>query len=214
MKVANTGEYVAYFLPIQPLCYKHLYCNFADLLLKFKKWNHTRLFKTDLHWNSNTLKTIWHTVSMANHLTVSHLQFSLLWTFYILLNWGEPERPPHLLKSVMVSYVACTDCENDKIWFTSHSSFVMVSYIVCTDCENNKIRFTSHSSFVMISYVAFTNCENDKIQWTSYSAFHTSRVQTMSVEGSMKWGKRGLDGEENMTDVKREKLMKKDKQGL
>ena len=50
----------------------------------------------------------------------------------------------------MVSYVTCTDCENDKIRLTSHSSFVMVSYVACTDCENNKIWLTSHSSFVMV----------------------------------------------------------------
>ena len=66
------------------------------------------------------------------------------------LYWGEPEQAPHWLKSVMVSYVACTDCENDKIRLTSHSSFVMVSYVACTDCENDKIRLTSHSSFVMV----------------------------------------------------------------
>ena len=93
--------------------------------------------------------------------------------------WDEPERAPHWLKSVMVSYVACTDCENNKIQLTSHSSFVIVSYIVCTDCEN------------------------DKIRWTSYSTFHASRVQTVSVEGSMKWGKRDLGDEENVTDVKK-----------
>ena len=87
---------------------------------------------------------------------------------------------------VMVSYVTCTDYESDKIRFTSHSSFVMVSYVACTDYENDKIRFTSHSSFVMVSYVTCTDCENDKIRWTSYSTFHTSRVQTVSVEGSMK----------------------------
>ena len=128
-------------------------------------------------------------------------------TYY---NWGEPEQAPHWLKSVMVSYVACTDCESDKIRLTSHSSFVMVSYVACTDCENDKIRLTSHSSFVMVSYVACTDyendkirltshssfvmvsyvactdCENDKIRWTSYSTFHTSRVQTVSVEGSMR----------------------------
>ena len=141
-------------------------------------------------------------------------------------NWGEPERAPHWLKSnsrvradcendkiwltshsrfVMVSYVTCTDCENNKIRLTSHSSFVMVSYVTCTDCENDKIRLTSHSSFVMVSYVACTDCENDKIRWTSYSTFHTSRVQTMSVEGSRKWGKRDLDDEENVTDVKKER---------
>ena len=78
-------------------------------------------------------------------------------------NWGEPERAPHWLKSVMVSYIACTDCENDKIQLTSHSSFVMVSYVACTDCVNDEIRLTSHSSFVMVSYVACTDCENDKI---------------------------------------------------
>ena len=72
---------------------------------------------------------------------------------------------PHWLKSVMVSYVACTDSENDKI------------------------RLTSHSNFVMVSYVAFTDCENDKIRWTSYSTFHTSCVQTEGEcwhKGSMK----------------------------
>ena len=34
---------------------------------------------------------------------------------------------------------------------------------VCSDCGNDKIRLTSHSSFVMVSYVAYTDCENDKI---------------------------------------------------
>ena len=99
----------------------------------------------------------------------------------------------------MVSYIACTDCENDKIRLTSHSSFIMVSYVACTDCENDKIRFTSHSSFVMVSYIVCTDCEDDKIQWTSYSTFHTSCVQTGSVEGSVKRWKRDLDNEENVT---------------
>ena len=84
---------------------------------------------------------------------------------------GEPERAPHWLKSVMVSYVACTDCENDKIRLTSHSSFVMVSYVACTDYKNDKIRLTSHSSFVMVSYVACTDYENDKIRLTSQFKF-------------------------------------------
>ena len=79
----------------------------------------------------------------------------------------------------------------------------MVSYVVCTDCENDKIRLTNHSSFVMVLYVAFTDYENDKIRWTSYSTFHTSRVETVSVEGSIKRGKRDLDDEENVTDVKK-----------
>ena len=105
---------------------------------------------------------------------------------YYISNWGKPERAPHWLKSVMVSYVACTDCENDKIWLTSHSSFVMASYVECMDYENDKIQLTSHSSFVMVSYVTCTDCENDKIRWTSYSTFHTLRMQTVSVEGSMK----------------------------
>ena len=35
--------------------------------------------------------------------------------------------------------------------------------------------------FVMVSYVVCTDCENDKIR-----LFHKSRVQTVSVEGSMK----------------------------
>ena len=74
-------------------------------------------------------------------------------------------------------------------------------YVVCTDCENNKIWLTSHSSFVMVSYVACTDCQNDKLRWTSYSKFHTSRVQTVSVEGLMKGGKKDLDDEENVTDV-------------
>ena len=42
---------------------------------------------------------------------------------YPRVYWGEPERAPHWLKSVMVSYVACTDCENDKIRWTSYSMF-------------------------------------------------------------------------------------------
>ena len=145
----------------------------------------------------------------------------------LMVYWGEPKRAPHWLKSVMVLYVACTDCENDKmqltshlifvmvlyvactdcennkIRLTSHPSFVMVSYVACTDCENDKIQFTSHSSFVMVLYVACTDCENDKIWWTSYSTFHTLRVQTVSVEGSMKWRKRDLDDEENVTNVKK-----------
>ena len=122
-------------------------------------------------------------------------------------NWGEPERAPHCQKSVMVSYVVCTDCEKDKIRLTSHSSFDMVSYVTCTDCENDIIQLTSHLSFVMVSYVACTDCENDKIQLKSHSSlswFRTSRVRTVrtikydlqcficpcvqtgSVEGSMK----------------------------
>ena len=81
-----------------------------------------------------------------------------------------------------------------------HKNTVMVLYIACTDCENDKIRLRSHSSLswfrtshvrtvrtiksdseaiksVMVSYVACTDCENDKIR-----LFHKSRVQTVSVE--------------------------------
>ena len=43
---------------------------------------------------------------------------------------------------------------------------VMVLYVTCKDCENNKIRLTSYSAFHLV--------------------FHMSRVQTVSVEGSMK----------------------------
>ena len=50
-----------------------------------------------------------------------------------LSSWGEPERAPHWREYVMVSYVACTDSENDKIQLTSHSSSVMVSYVAFTD---------------------------------------------------------------------------------
>ena len=67
-------------------------------------------------------------------------------------NWGEPERAPHWLKSVMVSYVAFTDCENDKIRLTSHSSFVMISYVACTDCGNDKIRWTSYVQTVNVEW--------------------------------------------------------------
>ena len=55
----------------------------------------------------------------------------------------------------------------------------------------------------MVWYVVCTDYENNKIQLKSYSTFHTSRVQTVSVEGLMKWGKRDLDDEENVTDVKK-----------
>ena len=56
---------------------------------------------------------------------------------------------------------------------------------------------------VMVSYVACMDCENDKIQLTNYSTFHTSCVQTVSVEGLMKGGKRDLDDEQNVTEVKK-----------
>ena len=36
-------------------------------------------------------------------------------------------------KSVMVLYVACTDCEKDKIQWTSY--LINVSYVACTECE-------------------------------------------------------------------------------
>ena len=58
----------------------------------------------------------------------------------------------------------------------------MVLNVVCTYCENDKIRLRSHSS----------------LSW-----FHTSRVQTASVEGSMKSRKRDLDNEENVTHMKK-----------
>ena len=66
----------------------------------------------------------------------------------------------------------------------------------------------------MVLYIACANCENDKIRLISYSSFVNASYVTWTVESSMKWGKRGLDDEENMTGVKeRETIMKKDKQG-
>ena len=64
---------------------------------------------------------------------------------HLVINWGEPEQAPHWRWSVMVSYVVCTDCENDEIRLRSHPS-LMISYVMCTDCENNKLQLRSHSS--------------------------------------------------------------------
>ena len=36
-----------------------------------------------------------------------------------------------------VSYVTCTDCENDKIRLTNHSSFVNISYVACATVNGN-----------------------------------------------------------------------------
>ena len=94
-------------------------------------------------------------------------------------------------QSVMVSYVACTDCENDKIRLTSHSGFVMVSYVACTDCENDKIRWTSY--LTPVSYVACADCEC----WG---------VDEVREERLRRWRERGRR--------EKEKLMNKDKQGL
>ena len=58
----------------------------------------------------------------------------------------------------------------------------MVSYIVCTDCENDKIRLTSYSSFVNVSHVACTDSECREVD----------EVRE----------RRGLDEEENVTDMK------------
>ena len=122
-------------------------------------------------------------ISLQHACVCPHGQFKSAVNWYIHGHyWGEPERAPHWLKSVMVSYVACTDYENDKIRLTSHSSFVMVLYVACTDCENDKIRVTSHSSFVMVLYVACTDYKNDKIWVTSHSNLswsRTSRVRTV-----------------------------------
>ena len=47
-----------------------------------------------------------------------------------------------------------------------------------------------------------------------YSSFMNASYVAWTVESSMKWGKRGLDDEENVTGVKeKETIMKKDKQG-
>ena len=45
------------------------------------------------------------------------------WLHHWYTNWDEPEQAPHWQWSVMVSYVACTDCENNKIWLTSYTVF-------------------------------------------------------------------------------------------
>ena len=66
----------------------------------------------------------------------------------------------------------------------------------------------------MVSYIACVNRENDKIRLIRYSSFINASYVAWTVESSMKWGKRGLDDEENVTGVKeRETIMKKDKQG-
>ena len=58
----------------------------------------------------------------------------------------------------------------------------MVLYVVCTDCENDKIRLTSYSSFVNVSYVMCTD----------YECREVDEVRE----------RRGLDEEENVTDMK------------
>ena len=85
-----------------------------------------------------------------------------------------------------------------------------ILYVACIDCANDKIPLRSHSS---LSWFSKTHVWT--VRTTKYKLFKfcTSCVQTVSVEGSMKQGKKGLDDEENVTDV-REELMKKDKQGL
>ena len=88
VNVGNTGEYVAYFLPVQPTDCVISTC--TAFLLKFTKWNHTRLFKIDLHWNSNSLKTLWHTVAIGQPvccftLTVQSLNLCTL-ILYTLVN--------------------------------------------------------------------------------------------------------------------------------
>ena len=53
-------------------------------------------------------------VFLGNNVVCIHTSFQIY--------WGEPEQAPHWLKSVMVSYITCTDWENDKIQLRSHSS--------------------------------------------------------------------------------------------
>ena len=113
----------------------------------------------------------------------------------------------------MVSCIACTDCENDKIRLTSHSSLpwvrtsrvrtvrtieydcqaIQACHGSCTDYENDKIRLTSYSSFVNVSYVACMD----------YDCREVDEVREEKLRR-----RRGCDRRE------REKLMKKDKQGL
>ena len=49
---------------------------------------------------------------------------------------------------------------NDKIRWTSHSSFVIVASVVCVRTVNDKIRWTSHSSFVIVASVACVRTVN------------------------------------------------------
>ena len=98
-----------------------------------------------------------------------------------------------------VSYVACTDCENDKTQLTSHSNYVNISYISYTDCENNKIRLTSHSNFVNVPYISCPDCEDDKISHVCDSE-RKPYWQLMYI-AKMKQGKRGLDKEKEVTDL-------------
>ena len=127
----------------------------------------------------------------------------------------------------MVSYITCTDCESNKIRLRSHSSLswfltshVRTERMIKYDWEAiqvchgfmSRVRTVRTIKYVweaikvchgFVCCVYGLYCKNDKIWLTSYSTFHMLRVQTVSVEGSMKWGKRDLDNEQNVTYVKK-----------
>ena len=86
-------------------------------------------------------------------------------------NWGEPERAPHRAVSMSSLRESHVRIVNDKIRWTSHSSFVIVASVACVRTVNDKIRWTSHSSFVIVASVECVRTVNDKIRWTSHSSF-------------------------------------------
>ena len=57
-------------------------------------------------------------------------------------------------KYVMVSYVTCMGCENNKLRLKSHSS---LSWFRTSRVWT--VRMISCSSFVNVSYVTYTDCE-------------------------------------------------------
>ena len=81
----------------------------------------------------------------------------------------------------------------------------MVSYVTCTDCENDKIWLTCHSSLSWLHMSCIRTVRTIKYDWQVIQVLWMFRMlheRTVSVERLMKWGKRGLDNEENVTDVK------------
>ena len=66
---------------------------------------------------------------------------------------------------------------NDKMRWTSHSSFVIVASVACVQTVNDKIRWTSHSSFVIVASVACV--------WTVNGNF-TVRNMLLITRGNIK----------------------------
>ena len=93
-------------------------------------------------------------------------------------------------------------------WNTTEKPFksVMVWYITCMACESDKIQLRSHSSLSWFGTSRAQTVRTIKCDWRAIQVlwtFHTLRVRTVSVEGSLKWGNSGLDDEENVTDIKK-----------